>query len=88
MNLEIGTELKTIDKLGRESTFKVIEYTERGYVILEATGETLKRCEHDYKVHMKLNPESKSTLESFSRIEVEQAWFDNREISVSLSCKG
>ena len=82
MNLKIGTELKSIDRLGREGTFKVIGYTERGYTILEATGNTLKNCEHDYKVHMRLNTESKSTLESFSRIEVEQVWFDNRKIII------
>ena len=87
LELNVGDRFIATDRLGRNSTWKLIKKKDDIHFLLEACGETLKKCERDYlkslkrKGSMIVNPNRKrTTKKDFSTIEVGPAWFQYRII--------
>ena len=89
MNLKIGDQFIATDRLGRTSTWKLIDIKRDIHYLLEATGETLKRFEKNYYSVLNMKDKTNNDVinkrrgkKDFCIIEVGPAWFQYREIEI------
>ena len=67
LELNVGDRFIATDRLGRNSTWELIKKKDDIHFLLEACGETLKKCERDYLQSLKgkgniiVNPNRKRT---------------------------
>ena len=89
MTIKEGDRFKATDRLGRESTWQLIEIKKEIHYVLEAIGDTYKKFENKYIASMKNKGkfndkaiEKGRKKKDFCTIEVGPAWFCYRKIEV------
>ena len=70
------------DRIGRISTWKLIEQKDETHFLLEAIGETMRKFEKAYFAGKKAPGKGGRRCADFGRIEVSRVWFEYREIEI------
>lgn len=79
--LKIGQAFRATHRIGYASTWRLLAIDDKQNYLLEAIGETLARCESDYRTLMKFKPET-TTWEDCCRMSVNETWFHPMKIEI------
>nr|WP_294681311.1 hypothetical protein [uncultured Anaerotignum sp.] len=79
--VEVGQKFHAVDRLGLESWW-IVEDVADGMYSLRAIGITLKKCQRDIDTFKAYGKYQDSEYDSFVTTRVEQAWMDNRKITI------
>lgn len=70
------------DRVGRVSTWRLIEQKDDTHFLLEAVGETMRKYEKEYLAEKKANGTRIRKSADYGRIEVSSTWFKYRKIEL------
>lgn len=79
--IKIGDKFRATDRIGLVSTWKLLDIDAEQNYHLEAIGETLARCEADYRILSKVKPEM-TTWEDCCQICVKETWLNLKKIEI------
>ena len=82
LTLKINDKFVAKDRIGRASTWKMIEQKDETHFLLEAIGETMRKFEKAYLAEKKAQGKCGGKGRGFGRIEVSNVWFKYREIEL------
>ena len=80
--LKTDDKFVATDRIGRTSTWKMVEQRDETHFLLEAIGETMRKFEKRYWIGKKVQGKERKRGRDFGRIEVCKAWFVYREIEL------
>lgn len=81
LTLKNNDKFIATNRIGRTSTWKMIERRDETHFLLEAIGETMQNFEKAYMSEKKTSKRRRKGVD-FGRIEVCNVWFDYREIEL------
>lgn len=82
LNLKINDTFTATDRIGRTSTWKMVEQKDETHFLLEAIGETMRKFEKEYLTGKKAPGKGGRRCADFGRIEVSRVWFEYRKIEI------
>lgn len=82
LTLKNNDKFIATDRIGRTSTWKMVEQKDETHFLLEAIGETMRNFEKAYLLEKKTQGKRGRKGVDFGRIEVCNVWFEYREIEL------
>lgn len=82
MTLKHEDKFVATDRIGRTSTWKMVEQKDETHFLLEAIGDTMRKYEKAYLAEKRAKGKRGRKGVDFGRIEVCNVWFEYREIEL------